>query len=143
MEQLRLRATLDALKEIAGYVKAAAESAGLESRKAYRLRLAVDEVAANIVIHGYEESGLSGDIVVRGTVADDRVSIVLEDSAIPFDPATVTPPDLESLSAPAEERTVGGLGLFLVLKGVDLFHYEWDRENRLNRNTFTMYRRDL
>lgn len=140
MKQLRLRGTLDALKEIAGYVKAAAESAGLDSKKSYRLRLAVDEVAANIVIHGYQEAGLYGDLTVIALVTGNSVTITLEDSGLAFDPGTIPMPDEESLCLPVEERAIGGLGIFLVLKGVDSFSYQRDEEHKLNRNTFKMFR---
>lgn len=140
MEQLIVPATLDALKEIGAYVKAAADLAGLDSTKTYRLRMAVDEVAANIIIHGYGKAGLVGDIAVRGEVAGDSVTITLEDSGLAFDPRTKELPREEDLSLSVEERAIGGLGIFLVIRSVDEFNYEWDEQNKLNRNIFTMFR---
>ena len=57
MESLTVSGTLDSLKTIAAYVLSAAENAGLEKKPAYKLRLAVDEIATNIIVHGYEEAG--------------------------------------------------------------------------------------
>jgi serine/threonine-protein kinase RsbW len=62
MESLTVPGTLDSLKAIANYVMAAAEKAGLEKKEAYKLRLAIDEIASNIIIHGYEEADRSGNI---------------------------------------------------------------------------------
>src|SRR5688572_26064921 len=93
MERLTLPGTLDALPRIAAYVKAAAASAGLDKKATYCLRQAVDEVATNIIVHGYDEAGLSGDIVVDSRLEHGRLVVVLEDSARPYDPRTQPPPD--------------------------------------------------
>src|SRR5207248_1366137 len=55
---------------------------------------------------------------------------------IPFDPRQVPAPD--NLHLPAEERGVGGLGIYLALGGVDQFTYE--RAGDRNRNVLVVYR---
>ena len=52
MDELRVTATLEVLSSIGAFVMKAAENAGLDRRAAYRLRLAVDEMATNIIVHG-------------------------------------------------------------------------------------------
>jgi anti-sigma regulatory factor (Ser/Thr protein kinase) len=136
MKPLRLPASLDALEPIGKFVVEATTTAGLDARAAYNLRLAVDEIATNIITHGYEEAGLTGDLTVSGELSDLALTIVLEDSGVPFDPLNQRLPDEEELSLPLEERSIGGLGIFLVLKGVDTFRYE--RVNEHNRNIFVM-----
>jgi anti-sigma regulatory factor (Ser/Thr protein kinase) len=138
MKPLCLPASLDSLEPLGKFVVAATTEAGLDTRGAYNLRLAVDEIATNIITHGYEESGLTGDINVSGMLTDSTLTIVLEDSGIPFDPLDQTLPGEEDLMLPLEERDIGGLGIFLVLKGVDSFSYE--HVNDRNRNIFTMNR---
>jgi anti-sigma regulatory factor (Ser/Thr protein kinase) len=49
MKSSTVPATLDSLGPIADYVMAAAAAAGLDRRASYRLRLAVDEIATNIM----------------------------------------------------------------------------------------------
>jgi anti-sigma regulatory factor (Ser/Thr protein kinase) len=66
------------------------------------------------------------------------VTITLEDSGMAFDPRQQDMPTDEELAKPLEEREVGGLGIFLVIRGIDDFHYE--RVNNTNRNVFTMRR---
>ncbi len=138
MDPLTLPATLDALGEIGRYVNQAAAAAGLEKQAAYNLRLAVDEIATNIILHGYEEAGLSGDIRVMREESAKELRITLEDRAIPFDPRGKTLPSAEELARPLEERPIGGLGIFLVLNGVDRFDYQ--RQGEINRNIFIMRR---
>jgi anti-sigma regulatory factor (Ser/Thr protein kinase) len=138
MKPLCLPATLDALDEIGKYVVTATTEAGLEAKAAYGLRLAVDEIATNIITHGYEEAGRSGDISVSGTLTNVALTIVLEDSGVPFDPLSQDLPGEDYLTQPLEERPIGGLGIFLVLKGVDAFSYEFVDGH--NRNIFVVNR---
>lgn len=138
MKTLCLPASLDALDPIAAYIVEAATKAGLDPRSAYNLRLAVDEIATNIITHGYEEAGLHGDITVSGDLSEASLTVVLEDSGIPFDPLSQELPSEDDLKLPLEERSIGGLGIYLVLKGVDAFRYE--RVGEHNRNIFVMNR---
>jgi anti-sigma regulatory factor (Ser/Thr protein kinase) len=58
MKPMTVPATLDSLGAIAEYVLAAAASAGLDKRASYNLRLAVDEIVTNIIVHGYADADL-------------------------------------------------------------------------------------
>lgn len=138
MKSLCLPATLAALEPIGDYVVEATTRAGLDASAAYKLRLAVDEIATNIITHGYEEAGLSGDVCVSGDLSETSLAVVLEDSGVPFDPLSRPLPSEDDLNLPLEERTIGGLGIYLVLKGVDQFRYE--RVGERNRNIFVVNR---
>lgn len=128
--------TLTSLAPIGAFVLEHAAAAGLDRAAAYRLRLAVDEIATNIVLHGYEEAGRSGPIDVSAKLDTARLTIILEDDGEPFDPTSRSLPD--DLDAPLEEREIGGLGVFLAIEGVDEFRYE--RAVNRNRNMFIVKR---
>ena len=64
MDALTLPGTLDSLTAIREFVGEMGEKAGLDRKALYRLKLAVDEIATNIVTHGYEAAGLQGEIVI-------------------------------------------------------------------------------
>ncbi|HXV96967.1 MAG TPA: ATP-binding protein, partial [Anaerolineae bacterium] len=64
MEALTVPGTLDSLSVIGKYVLTAAATAGLDKKVSYRLRLAVDEIATNIITHGYDEANLEGVIKI-------------------------------------------------------------------------------
>lgn len=134
MERLILPGTLDSLTKIGAYVLEAAAAAGLEKKPAYRLRLAVDEIATNAVVYGYDVAGQKGELVVSAEVGDGTLTIVLEDTGPPYDPYETPSPD--DLDQPLDDRDIGGLGVFLAVQGVDEFRYEW--ANGVNRNIFTM-----
>ena len=129
METTILPGTLDALSEIRAFVQKASENAGLAEKRAYRLALAVDEIATNIVMHGYDESNTSGEIGVSAVIENGSLTVCLSDTAPPYNPRSQSGPD--NLDSPLEERQIGGLGVFLAQKNVDEFRYEYvDGENR-------------
>lgn len=136
MDRLTMPGTLDSLEAISNYAMRAAAAANLDQKATYRLRLAIDEVATNIVVHGYEEAGLQGSIDIWAEIDDTDLRIVLEDVAMPFDPRQASPP--KDIDSPLEERQIGGLGIFLALRSVDELIFE--RIGDHNRNTFVMHR---
>ena len=129
MRTLHVPADLDSLKTIREFVMQAAFDAGLEPPKACRLRLGVDEIAANIIQHGYAQ--MASEQIVRVCAEEDAqcLKIILEDRGQPYDPRQVPP--LESFEMPLESRQVGGLGLYLTVNSVDRLEYErcgaWNR----------------
>jgi serine/threonine-protein kinase RsbW len=136
METVSVPGTLESLTVIREYIKAAAEEAGLDVRRIYRLQLAVDEIATNIINHGYRESGRSGDVRMCAEIDHDSLTITLEDTAVPFDPRRMKRP--EQIDLPLAERPIGGLGVFLAMESVDEFRHEY--VDNMNRNVFVMRR---
>jgi len=136
MKPLTVPGTLDSLALIREHVRAAAAEAGLDRKHAYRLELAVDEIATNIVNHGYRETGRTGDVVVRARVNAHTLTVTLEDTAVAFDPRSLKRP--EQIDLPMADRPIGGLGIFLAIENVDEFRYEYVKDH--NRNIFVMKR---
>jgi anti-sigma regulatory factor (Ser/Thr protein kinase) len=135
MSTLQVPATLDSLAPLAAAVMTAARAAGLGRQAAYRLRLAVDELAANVIAYGYAGAA-PGPIELRIETDEKSLTVILEDAGVHFDPRRVPPPD--DLHLPAEQRQVGGLGIFLARQGVDSFRYE--RVGGRNRNVLVVNR---
>lgn len=130
MDSVTLPGTLDALSPIRDYVKKAASSAGLDHTKTYNLLLAVDEIATNVVVHGYEEAGLQGDISIAAKNEDNRLVIELLDHGKSYDPNLHKEPDDEGLTKELSDRPIGGLGIMLARDGVDDLQYQsTDSEN--------------
>ncbi|MEN9270151.1 MAG: anti-sigma regulatory factor [Thermostichales cyanobacterium HHBFW_bins_127] len=139
MEGLRVPGTLDALDAIADYVKRVAQSASLDDRAAYRLRLAVDEIATNVITHGYQEAGLQGDIQLQAELTPETLIIHMDDTGITYDPAQSVARSELFLTKDLDQRPIGGLGVFLAIQSVDRFIYQ--RHDGYNRNSFVIYRR--
>jgi serine/threonine-protein kinase RsbW len=111
--------TLDSLAPVRAYVAKAARAAGLDSSRTYNLCLAVDEITTNIVLHGYQEVGLKGDIAIEALHEPGQLIIRLLDHGRTYDADQVPTPDLTN----ASEQQAGGWGVFLGKTGVDQFEY--------------------
>jgi anti-sigma regulatory factor (Ser/Thr protein kinase) len=119
MQERTFPGTLDSLALVRAYVSEAARTAGLDSGRTYNLCLAVDEIATNIVLHGYEEVDLKGDLIVEALQEPGQLIIRLLDHGRTYDPDQVPKPDLED---PLKQQS-GGWGVFLGKTGVDQFDY--------------------
>lgn len=125
--------TLDSLEPIRNYVATNASEAGLDRGATYRLCLAVDEIATNIVMHGYEEAGLTGDIEVAADVVDNSFQIQLKDHGRAYDPDTHQQSPSTDLGLPLEDRSIGGLGILLAKDSVDDLQYATGPDGNVHR----------
>ncbi len=82
--------------------------------------LAIEELVANVITHGYPRGG-EHEIFVQLSEQDGQVLVELEDDGVPFNPLQAPPPDI---NAPLENRPVGGLGIHLVRHVMDDLQYE-------------------
>ena len=88
-----------------------------------QIDVAIDEIYSNIVNHGYR--GKSGPVTVKVVekMEPHAVCIRFSDEAIPYNPLTNADPDV-TLSA--EERGIGGLGIYMVKKTMDEMKYKYE-----------------
>ncbi len=121
---LRMKAVLENVPRVIECVTEWAEKAGFDERALYEIQLAVDEACANVVDHAYQGADL-GDIEVSCRLDDQLLTIQVRDWGAGFDMDGVEDPDLE---APLEERSLGGLGLFLVRQVMDEVQFTSDSE---------------
>jgi anti-sigma regulatory factor (Ser/Thr protein kinase) len=107
----RFPARVDELPNVAGFVEASV--AGMPPRVITRAQLVAEELFVNTVTHGHGgDSDATVDVTVRADA--DRITVVYEDSAPPYDPfASVASPDP---AATLEDRSVGRLGVFLITR---------------------------
>ena len=119
---------LSALRNLAQMVEAFAAANGLPESKTYMLNLALDELIANAVVHGFDgvaEPRSEITLWVSGTL----LVLTIVDNGRRFDPTESAKPDL---SSPLDERAVGGLGLHLVGTFADRVTYQFtEGRNRL------------
>ena len=110
----------------------AQESAAASVR--YIVDLCVEELFVNMVTYNTETAA---DILIEMHTNEQGVKVSLTDYDVErFDPRQAEDVDID---APLEQRTPGGLGLYLVLKMVDSIHYEY--RNRVSRITFAANRK--
>ncbi|MEV3859847.1 anti-sigma regulatory factor [Streptomyces sp. NPDC050095] len=118
--RLRVPATVDSLEPVSAFVLGLGKQACLSDSSLYRLRLAADELATNIVVHGYR--GEPGEITVDGGIDPGDVWVRFQDDAPAFDPRQGMREPARDV--PLAEREIGGLGVFLAFTAVDTFEYE-------------------
>jgi anti-sigma regulatory factor (Ser/Thr protein kinase) len=97
------------------------------------VQTAVDEACTNIIKYAY--SGQNGTITVTCDRQNNDFVVTIRDWGKPFDPESVSLPDLE---ADLDERKTGGLGIYLMKKLMDDVSYSFDARNG---NTLVMRKR--
>jgi serine/threonine-protein kinase RsbW len=128
---LTLPAQLDSLETIGRYVMTVSEEAGVSRKRAYKLRLAVDESVSNIIIHGCANSSSEAILEISAQIDPESLKITVIDNGTPYDPRE-RDFDQSILSQPIEERPMGGLGIFLSLQNVDEFSYQVDGQKNIS-----------
>ena len=94
------------------------------------VNLAIEEAVVNVMNYAYPE-GTRANILLEVVADDDTITFELYDDGRPFDPTLVEEVDV---TLPANQRTVGGLGIHLIRHYMDTFSYE----RRGNQNVLTM-----
>lgn len=130
MASLRLLVDLDTVAEVREFVVQVGHDLGLPSGAIDELELAVEEACTNVCRHAY--GGHCGEIELSLERGEGSVEVVLRDWGAAFDPSAVCCPDV---TAPLEERSLGGLGLYLMRQLMDRVEFEFDEESG---NTLTM-----
>ena len=125
---------LDALVEniaaATDFVAGELEQMDCPLRALSQISVAIDEIFANIAMYAYPGQKGRLSVGVRPIMEPYGVEIIFRDQGIPFNPMSAKEPDT-TLSA--EEREIGGLGIFLVRKTMDRVEYEYkDGENILH-----------
>lgn len=99
----------------------------------HRLTLVLEELLTNVISYGYDDDGNDHQIHVHLKIEDDVLTSVFDDDGRPFDPHEAQKPNMDG---PLEDRSVGGLGIHLILTIMDSVAYE--RIDGRNRTTMTM-----
>ena len=107
------------IARLSDFMQEIADEKGLDTSLAASLNLALEEAVTNVIMYAYPE-GKKGKVELEAILRDGSIVFVLKDSGTPFDPTAAPEADI-TLSA--EERKIGGLGIFLVRKIMDSVHY--------------------
>lgn len=115
------------MERLAPFVEETCDALGLAPDVAFQIQLVLDEAVANVVNYAYKEPGQ--EIILTVDREDDALVVRLVDHGVPFDPTTeAKAPDL-TLSA--EDRPIGGLGIFLIKEMMDEVNYQRDGDNNV------------
>ena len=127
-KMLSVNPTMETLPQVTAFVEENLEAFAVPMKVSTKLLVAVDEIYSNIVRY----SGAS-EAQIRLAKGTDTVQLVFCDNGEPYNPLAAKEPDV---TASAEERAIGGLGIFMVRKMMDNVEYMYkDGQNVL---TLTM-----
>ena len=111
---------IQTIPQLNKFVERVAEELGYDMSETMNLNLAIEEAVVNVMNYAYP-SGTEGEVHVDAEANDLRLKFVITDKGIPFDPTAKEDADT-SLSA--EDRPIGGLGIYLVRQLMDSMNYE-------------------
>ncbi len=134
MKELTLDAKVENIPALTAFVDEWLEGLDCPIRAQMQIDVAVDEIFSNIAQYAYGPEGGSARILLEFDAADRTARITFIDGGVAYNPLAKADPDV-TLSA--EERDIGGLGIFLVKKTMDAMAYR--RED--NRNMLTIHKR--
>lgn len=120
-------ATIPQLKD---FVDTVTKEAGMEEMETMTLNLAIEEAVVNVMNYAYPKD-TKGTVDIETTLDDGSITFVISDSGMAFDPTAKEDPDT---TLKAEERPIGGLGIFLVKQLTDAVGYE----RRNDKNILTV-----
>jgi len=129
MKELTIAATVENIGTVTAFVDEQLESLDCPMKAQMQIDIAIDELFGNIAHYAYTPE--VGNATVRVEVEKEPMAVVITflDQGVPYDPLTAEDPDT-TLSA--DERKIGGLGIFMVKKSMDEIDYKYqDGQNIL------------
>ena len=129
MKELNIAATVENIETVTDFVNEQLEALDCPMKVQMQIDIAIDELFGNIAHYAYNPE--IGKATVRVEVTEDPLAVVITfiDNGVPYDPLAKADPDT-TLSA--EEREIGGLGIYMVKKSMDDITYEYrDGQNIL------------
>ena len=125
-------ATDEKLHDVLAFVEEGLESHEASMKATMAITVALEEMFVNIAHYAYPDK--PGKATIGMHFNDDEVELHLIDNGIPFNPLAKEDPDI---TLQAEDRQIGGLGIYMVKQSMD--HCEYYR--RSNENHFIMRRK--
>ncbi len=125
-QSITLPNDIAAVPQLSSFVDNVCSRLNIDGSTMMQMNLALEEAVVNVMNYAYPK-GSKGDVDIRALCDGAQMKFVLIDSGTPFDPTKHQTPDVQ-LSA--DERAIGGLGIFLVTQIMDNVSYE--RRNEKN-----------
>ena len=123
MQSFQVEAKIDSLDSVQGFIRSAL--IGCSRKVQTQTTIAVDEIFCNIARYAYAHE--RGMVTIRVQV-DADISITFEDTGIAYNPLAKDDPDV---SLDIDQRTIGGLGIFMVKQLMDSVMYVRDGQKNI------------
>ena len=134
MRKKKFPAEIDALTEVLGFVEEMLESIECPMNIQTTICVAIEEVFVNVAHYAYGDGQGEVELGIGFDANDCTVTFRMADRGIAFDPLKKPDPDI-TLSA--EDREIGGLGIFITKKTMDAVMYDYEN----GENILTMIKK--
>ncbi|MGM9938057.1 MAG: ATP-binding protein [Candidatus Ornithomonoglobus sp.] len=123
MPEITIEAKKENLKDVLSFLEAQTDKYDCPPKVIMQLNLVIEELFVNIASYAYNSG--PGTVRVRVDIKENPLSVVIEfaDNGVQYDPLANDDPDI-TLSA--EERQIGGLGIYMVKSCVDNISYKYE-----------------
>jgi len=139
MEQIKRNKSLtilnkiEELNNVVAFLEVLEEEWGISPAHTTSINLVLEEALTNVIFYAFEK-GVESEILIDLKMEGALTTIIITDEGRPYDPTQKNDPDI-NLSA--EDRPIGGLGIFLIKQIMDEISYE-----RIgSKNQFTMLKK--
>ena len=123
MTNRTFKAQTDALSDILGFVDEMLEAYGCPMKIQMAVCVAIEELFVNVARYAYEGGEGTVSLGIDFDQGTQTLTFRMSDQGVPFDPLGAPDPDI-TLSA--EEREIGGLGIFITKKTMDTIEYTYE-----------------
>ena len=130
---LILHNDIQQIPQLAEFVETIAEEKKLDQALAMSLNLALEEAVTNVILYAYP-NGIDGLVDIEAYIREDCLEFILSDNGKPFDPTAA--PDAD-ITLGVDERSIGGLGIYLVRNIMDTVSYRYEN----GKNILTMIKK--
>ena len=127
-------AKIDALSDVLGFVDLMLESNGCPMKTQMAICVAIEEVFVNVANYAYPDGDGDMTLAIGFDEQSRDMTFRMADKGIPFDPLKRDDPDI-TLSA--DDREIGGLGIFITKKTMDSVEYAYEN----GENVLTMIKK--
>lgn len=128
MQEIKVAARLEMFNEVLDFVVDNLERIDASPKVISQFAIVVDEIFVNIASYAYGDE--EGEAVITYQLETDPKRVILQfrDKGKPFNPLDKPDPDI-TLSA--DERQIGGLGIFIVKKAMDEVEYQYKENHNI------------
>ncbi|MBR5542406.1 MAG: ATP-binding protein [Bacteroides sp.] len=119
-KKLVLKNEISEISKLATFIEELGEELDLAPDLVFNLNLVLEEAVSNVIFYAYPKEEQQ-EIFLTATMSDNNLVFVLTDSGKEFDPTQA--PDAD-ITLSAEEREIGGLGIFLIRQIMNMVEYQ-------------------
>lgn len=132
--QFETSAQLSQLDDVIAFLEQTLEEGDCPMKVMTQICVSVEEIFVNIANYAYPDSTgscfIDMEVIRKDADRRGRMQMYIWDGGKPFDPLAKADPDI---TLAAEERKIGGLGIWMVKQSMDSVEYEYiNQKNKLS-----------